>query len=782
MGREFGIGARLPRLEDARFLEGRGQFCADIAFPGMLHAAFVRSPHAHARIVAVRKPQGFEKNIYHAGDLTGVGRMRSTAKLPGFKPSDWPILAAAKVRHVGEPLAMALAATAAEAEDLAAAVEVEYEPLPPVVTMAEALQKAPPFVHDEWGDNVLVDIKMEAGDLAAAKAAAAHVVERSFRMNRMHPLPLEGRACVAALDSRLDELVVYVAHQLPVPLQIGLAQVLGLSQRRLRVVVPDVGASFGLKTYVESETVCVAWAALKLRRPVRWIQDRHESLVCDATCRDYQCKITGYANADGRVLALDCEVIVDSGAYSPWPWPAGIEGGLALGNMQGCYDICAFRGRAINVVSNKPAGQPFRGVARPLSCIGHEIVMDGIAQAVGIDPVEARLRNFVKPAQLPYVSITKKTLDSGDYAAALQRAAALIDLPAIRARQKNPEKDGRLIGVGFACFYEQTAYGTGPFGYSAWGIELVPGMEPAVARLTGDGELILEVGSHSHGQGHETVFAQVAHEVLGIDPRKVSVRFGDTSAAPAGTGTYTSRSMVTTGGAVADACRALMTPIAKIGAHLLQCKEGDVAIREGRVNGPQGSVEFSEIGRAWYHHPEELPADADPAGLTATAGHKPHDPGVFAYSAHAALVAVDPDTGAVEVLDYAIVADCGTRVNPLLVEGQVLGGFSNGLGNALYEESSYDSSGNPTATTLADYTAPTAPSVPFVKLDFIETPSPFSAFGMKGIGENGAIGPPAAIVNAVNDALRPLGAAVFETPVTAHRVREAIVQAQKSRP
>ncbi len=777
MGSEFGIGARLPRIEDARFLEGRGQFCADINLPGMLHGAFVRSPHAHARIVAVRKPQGYEKRVYVAADLTGVGRMRSTAKLPGFKPSDWPILAAGKVRHVGEPVAMALASTPSEAEDLAAKVKVEYEPLPPVVTMTEALKKTPPFVHDEWGDNVLVDTRIEGGDLAAAKAAAVHVVERNFRMNRMHPLPLEGRASVAVYDGRLDELVVYVAHQLPVPLQIGLAQVLGISQRRLRVVVPDVGASFGLKTYVESETVCVAWAALNLRRPVRWIQDRRESLVCDASCRDYQCKITGYADGNGRVLGLDCEVIVDSGAYSPWPWPAGIEGGLALVNMQGCYDIRAFRGRAVNVVSNKPAGQPFRGVARPLSCVGHEIVMDGIAQAVGLDPVEVRLRNFVKPAQMPYVSITKKTLDSGDYAAALQRAAALIDLPAVRAQQKKGENDGRLIGVGFASFYEQTAYGTGPFGYAMWGIELVPGMEPAVARLTGDGELVLEVGSHSHGQGHETAFAQVAHEVLGIDPHKVAVRYGDTSMSPAGTGTYTSRSMVSTGGAIAEACRALMVPIAKIGAHLLQCKVDDVQINGGRVHGPQGSVEFSEIGRAWYHHPEELPADAEPGGLTATAGHKPHDPGVFSYSAHAALVAVDPDTGAVELLDYAIVADCGTRVNPLLVEGQVVGGFSNGLGNALYEESSYDALGQPAATTLADYTAPTAPSIPNVKLDFMETPSPFSAFGMKGIGENGAIGPPAAIVNAVNDALRPLGASVFETPVTAARVREAIVRA-----
>jgi aerobic carbon-monoxide dehydrogenase large subunit len=777
----FGVGASLPRLEDERFLEGRGQFCADIALPGTLHAAFFRSPHAHARILAIKKPSGFEKQVFCAADLAGICRIRSTAKLPGFKPSDWPVLAIEKARHVGEPIAMALGSSPAQAEDIAALVEIEFEQLPPVVSMWDALESGAPLVHDEWGGNVLVDMKLEGGDLAAAKSAAAHVVERSFRMNRMHPLPLEGRACIASYDGRLDELVVYVAHQLPVPLQIGLAQVLGMSQRRLRVVAPDVGASFGLKTYVESETVAVAWAAMKLRRPVRWIQDRYESLVCDANCRDYHCKIIAYADADGRILGLESEVIVDSGAYSPWPWPAGLEGGLALGNMQGCYDIRAFRGRAINVVSNKPAGQPFRGVARPLSCCGHEIVIDAVAQAVGIDPLEARLRNFVRPAQMPYVSVTKKTLDSGDYAAALKRAAELIGLSAIRARQKQPEPDGRLIGVGFASFYEQTAYGTGPFGYAAWGIELVPGMEPAVARLTGDGELILEVGSHSHGQGHETVFAQLANEILGIDPRKVSVRFGDTSTSPAGTGTYTSRSMVTTGGAVIEACRALRAPIVRIGAHLLQCREAYARIENGRVQGPQGSVELAEIGRAWYHHPEDLPADMDPAGLTASAGHRAHDPGVFAYSAHAAVVAVDPEIGSVEVIDYAIVADCGTRVNPLLVEGQVIGGFSNGLGNALYEESTYDELGQPTATTLADYAALTAPSVPDVKLEFMETPSPFAMLGIKGIGENGAIGPPAAIANAVNDALRPLGASIYETPITAARVRTAISRARSGR-
>ena len=276
---------------------------------------------------------------------------------------------------------------------------------------------------------------------------------------------------------------------------------------------------------------------------------------------------------------------------------------------------------------------------------------------------------------------------------------------------------------------------------------LCRGLEPAVARLTGDGELIIEVGSHSHGQGHETVFAQVANEVLGIDPKKVSVRFGDTSTSPAGTGTYTSRSMVTTGGAVAEACRALRAPIIKIGAHLLQCRESEVEIRDGRVHGPRGTVEFSEIGRAWYHHPEDLPDQVDADRADRHRRLQAARPGVFSYSTHAAVVAVDPEIGSIEVLDYAIVADCGTRVNPLLVEGQIVGGFSNGLGNALYEESTYDELGQPTATTLADYTAPTAPSIPDVKLEFIETPSPFAAFGIKGIGrtERLARRPPSAM-------------------------------------
>jgi carbon-monoxide dehydrogenase large subunit len=544
------------------------------------------------------------------------------------------------------------------------------------------------------------------------------------------------------------------------------------------VICPDVGGAFGLKTYLEGETMAVTWAALHLGRPVRWIQDRYEHLVCDANCRDHWYRVTGHADDTGKILAVDCEAWCDTGAYSPWPWPAGIEASTAPGNIQGPYDVKAVRGRAVTVATNKPPGQPYRGVARPGACFGHETMIDALARLLGQEPHEIRLHNLVRSEQMPYRTATRKVLDSGDYPTAMRKAVELIDVDGVRARQRRGEPDGRRIGLGFAAFYEQTAYGTGPFGYSGWGIELVPGLEPATARLTGDGELVIDVGMHSQGQGHETTFAQIAAEVLGIEPDKVTVRYGDTSIATAGTGTYTSRSTVSGGGAVATACRQLIAPIKRIGAHLLQAKEDEVELRDGKIVSTTGSVSLAAIGRAWYHHPEELPPDVEPQGLTAIAGYKAIDGGVFSYSVHAVVVAVDPEDGQVEIIDYVIIEDCGRMVNPMMVEGQVIGGLAGGIGNALYEESPYDDQGQPLAVTLADYRVPGAAAVPDVRIVHMESPSPFADFGMKGVGESGAIGPPAAIANAINDALHPLGAELLETPMTPRRILEAIERAR----
>ena len=429
----------------------------------------------------------------------------------------------------------------------------------------------------------------------------------------------------------------------------------------------------------------------------------------------------------------------------------------------------------MTICSNKPPSQPYRGVARPGACFTHELTLDAIARAVGREPWDVRMDNLVKPEQMPYDTVTRKHLDSGDYPEAFRRCIAAIDPEAVRERQKTPEPDGWLIGVGFATFYEQTAYGTGPFGYSAWGIELVPGMEMATVKLTPDGGLWASVGIQSHGQGLETTLAQVANTVLGVDPDHIAIRHGDTATAYAGTGTYASRSIVVAGGAIAQGCEEMKPRLARIGAHLLQSDESEVVVENAEVRGPGGSVSFAEIAEAFYHHPENLPDDAHRDGLTVTTGYndKVHG-GVFGFGAHGAVVAVDPDTGQVEILDYAIVGDCGTLVNPMIVKGQVIGGYAQGIGNALYEESDYDENGQPLSVTLADYHVPAAPMVPDCKYEHLESPSPYSTFGIKGVGESGAIGPVGAIGNAVNDAIKHLGVEINETPITARRLYEAM--------
>jgi carbon-monoxide dehydrogenase large subunit len=776
-----GVGASIPRKEDDRFMRGRGQYVADIQLPGMWNAAFVRSPHAHARIKSIRPPQGYEDRFFTAADLTDIKTFHCSPNFPGFKHSDFQILSQAggKVRFVGDPVAVVAAPTRAEAEDLVQAASIDYEVLKPVMVADQALKGSGPYVHDHWGDNVYIQTEKTVGEYDALVKQAKHKVTRDYVMHRQSPMPMEGRGLLASYDSRLDELTVYMSHQLPHPMQTGISQMLGIDHNRVRVICPDVGGGFGLKVYLEVETLVIVSLSRRLKRPIRWIQDRYEHLVGDSNTREHSYRFTMHADARGKVLAVDGEVIVNVGAYSTWPWPAGVEGEIAVGNFTGPYDTRAFKAKHISIATNKPPSGPFRGVTRPLNCYISEVTMDAVARAVGRTPEQVRFENLVKPEQMPYTAITKKHMDSGDYPETLRRALALVEVDKVRARQKAGEKDGRRVGLGIACFYEQTAYGTGPMGYAGWGIELVPGHEIATVKLTPDGGVWVSVGIHSHGQGLETTLAQVASEILTVDPDRIAIRYGDTATAYAGTGTYASRSMVVAGGAVAKSARLLIEPIKKIGAHLLQCDVGDVELKNGEVVGPRGSVPFAAVGRAFYLHPEELPPDFGAATLTATGGHldKVHG-GVFANAAHVAVVAVDPETGFVEVLDYGIVFDCGRMVNPQIVYGQVYGALAQGIGNALYEESEYDAHGNPTSVTLADYIIPGATEMPEVKIEHMESPSPYSEFGMKGIGENGCIGPPAAIANAISDAFRDIGVEVNETPATPRRVYAAIQQAK----
>ncbi len=773
-----GIGARLPRKEDDRFLHGRGNYVGDMRPSGMKELAFVRAPFAHARIVSITKPAGAEDRVFIAEDLVGVAPMRAPSKLPGYKASDFPALAIGKTNFAGETVVACMADSRAEAEDLAQEVVVEYEEIPAVVDMLAARAPDSPLVHESWGDNIALETFFD-GDMEDAEAQAAVSVTREFRMARQAMVPMEGRGLIAEWDERMDQLIVHASTQVPHLIRSGLALFLGLEQRQVRVIAPDVGGGFGLKTYVEPEELVACWAARKFRRPVKWIEDRREHLIADANCREHHYTITAHAAADGKILGFAAEVTVDAGAYSIYPFTNCLEAAMAGGNLPGPYDIPAYRARTFTMVTNKPPLVPYRGVARAGVCFATDMTIDTVARTLGLEPHEVRMRNMVKPEQMPYTNIARKSFDSGDYPEAVRRAAKMIGVDEVRERQRRGEPDGRLIGLGFGSYTEQSAHGTSVF--ASWGVQMTPGFEQAGAKLTPDGGLEVRIGVQSHGQGMETTFAQVVNTVLGIDPANVSVIHGDTGTTPYSTGTYASRSMVMAGGATSRACKVLAERMGRIGAHLMQCDVADVEVRDGAVVGPAGQVPLSEIGRVWYLNPEELPADVDMGGVEAVVGYRPDpDHGTFSYSTHAAVVAVDPDLGTVEVLDYVVVEDCGTMVNPMVVDGQCFGGAAQGIGTALFEESPYDSSGQPLASTFADYMMPGPTEIPHFRMEHMITPSPHTEHGIKGVGEGGTIPTPALIGNAINDALKGLGAEVCETPISPRRVLAAIAAAKEN--
>jgi len=770
-----GVGARLPRKEDDRFLRGRGQYVADIRLPGTQDVAFVRSPLAHARINAVHVPAHYRDVVFSAVDLGDVKPIRAVSGLPGFKISEQPVLANGKVRHVGELVAMCVAPTRAEAEDIAATVVLDLEPLPAISDMRNARDADAALVHEHWGDNVFLETRYEV-DIAPALDAPIKVT-RDISTARQCMSPLEGRGVVATFDHRLDQLTLYTGTQMPHIVRNGLSDCLGVEQGRIRVVAPDIGGGFGHKGILLPEEVCLAWLAMHGGLTVRWIEDRREHLSASANCREHRYQITVYADRDGRLRGIDCEATVDSGAYSSYPFSACLEAAQVASILPGPYRMPAYRCRTFSVATNKCPILPYRGVARTGVCFALEIMLDAVAAEAGLEPGEVRLRNLVGPEELPFDNITKKHFDSGDYPQAMRRALAAIDVATVRERQRKGEPDGRLIGTGLAAYCEQAAHGTSV--YAGWGIPMVPGHEQATVRMTPDGGLEIRVGVHSHGQGLETTLAQVAHEILTIDTSKVRVVLGDTAMTPYSTGTWGSRSMVMAGGAVGTACEEIAARAKRIGAKLLQLDPASVELRDSRVYGPNSSVGLSEIAHTWYRRPQDLPGDVDPAGLETTAGYKPQrDSGTFSYAVHAVTVAVDPDLGAIELLDYVIVEDGGVLVNPMIVDGQIYGGLAQGIGTALYEEMPFDADGQPLATTLADYLLPGPTEVPEPRLDHMETPSPYTMFGVKGIGEGGAIAPPAAIANAVNDALRPLGVELLHSPISPRRVVEAVLAAQ----
>ncbi|RIA47647.1 xanthine dehydrogenase molybdenum binding subunit apoprotein [Dichotomicrobium thermohalophilum] len=771
-----GVGARVLRKEDDRYMRGQGEYVGDIQLAGMQEVAFVRSPIAHGLIRDVHIPEEHVERVFTCRDMEGVAPIYARSALKGFKVSGQPALADRKVRHVGELIAMCVAPTRAEAEDIAESVSVDFEELPAVHDMLQAREADAPLVHEEWGDNLFLETFID-GDIDAVRERAAAVVTREFRTARQCMSPIEGRGAIAQWQPRMEQLLVYSSTQMSHIVRSGLSECLGLEEGQIRVVAPDVGGGFGYKGILLPEEVCLAWGARRLGFPLRWLEDRRENLTASANCREHHYVITAYGDADGKLLAIDAEATVDSGAYSAYPFSACLEAAQVGSILPGVYDFDAYRCRTYSAATNKPPILPYRGVARTGVCFAMELIIDALARELSLEPTKVRHANLVRPDQMPFDNITGKHFDSGDYPECLNRTIEAIDLEGVRKRQEQGEPDGRLIGIGFAMYCEQAAHGTSV--YAGWGIPMVPGHEQCSARMTPDGGLELRIGAHSHGQGMETTMAQVANEILGLPIERVRLVHGDTSLTPYSTGTWGSRSMVMSGGAVARACHELADRLKRIGAALLQCDEASVRLENGEVIGPSGSIPITEVARTWYRKPQDLPPDVNPGGLDVTAGYKPErDSGTFSYATHAVTVAVDPQTGEVELLDYVIVEDGGVLVNPMIVDGQIIGGVAQGVGTALYEEMLFDAQGQPLASTLSDYILPGPTEVPPLRIFHMETPSPYTQFGVKGIGEGGAIAPPAAITNAINDALRPLGAELAVSPVTPRRIVEAIEAAR----
>lgn len=774
-----GIGARVPRKEDSRHLHGKGQYVSDMMLPGQREVAFLRSPVAHGRIRGIKKPAGSEGRVFVREDLAEAKDIVAPSTLPSYKVSGQPPLAHGKVRFVGEPVVMCVAKTRAQAEDLCEQVQLDIEELPVLVDSETARFEKNTRVHEEWDDNLFLSLSVDNGFDALAKKATV-VVKREVELSRQAMVPMEGKAVVAHWDERADQLVMYYSTQTPHIVRTGIAQFLGLDEGQVRIIAPDVGGGFGYKVIVHPEELAVAWLAMKYKKPYRWIEDRREHLVSGANARQHKYQLTGYADDKGRLLALDAEITIDGGAYSNWPFTIGLEPGQAMGNLPGPYDFQGYRCKTYCVATNKPGFMPYRGVARTGVCFAMELLMDAIARAVDRDPYEVRMENLVRPEQMPYDNVVKKHYDSGNYPAALALAREKFDHAKWLERQNKGEPDGRKIGIGYASYCEQSAHGTSVF--ATWGLPLVPGYDQSAVKLTPDGGLEVRVGVHSHGQGMETTFAQLAHEILGIDVQKVKITHGDTGTTPYSTGTYASRSIVMAGGATLKACAELIPRIIKIGAFLIGCKDEEARFDKVHgVVGPDGkSVDLKEICSVWYLRPDRAPLDVDRRGLEVSVSYKPdRDSGAFSYASHAVAVAVDTETGQVEILDYVIAEDCGTLVNPMVVEGQTLGGVAQGIGTAMYEEIQYDANGQPNASTFADYLLPGPTEIPNMRIFHMETPSPYTMYGIKGMGEGGAIAPPAVIFNAVNDALRATGAEVSKTPLTPHRLLAEIERARQ---
>ena len=776
------VGAVVPRKEDRRLLLGRGRFVADLdprTRPGLLHAAFVRSPYAHARLASIDAAAAArEPGVAAVFTAAGLGHPYLAAVLERkeFIPTRMPVLAGEVTRFVGEPVALVVADDPYRAEDAAEVVQADWDPRPAVMSIEAATAAGAPRLHEEADGNCLVDLLMfDDRRLTEIFADAALVIGATFASSRVAALPLEGRACLAEWDDRDDQLVMHVSTQVPHQVRSGVAQALGVPERQIRVIAPDVGGGFGLKCVVGREEVAVAAAAWRLRRPVCWAEDRQENLTAAFHGHEQQYQVRAAFDADGRIQALDAEIECDTGAYSAFPFTCAVEPLMAATELPGVYKVPAYRARGRAIATNKAPTAPYRGVSRPQIVLVMERLMEKAAAALNLDPLHVRRTNLIGPGEFPYQGVNKITYDEGSYRESLDLAEEHVAKQAWLAERDQIRQAGQRAGIGYACFSERTAYGTPAM--SQRRMRMTPGYDTALVRMDPTGEVIVTTGTCGHGQGHETTFAQIVADRLGVHPDQVRLRQGDTDLASYGWGTWGSRSVVIGGGAAGRAADLVAMQLKQAAAHLLEASPGDVELAEGsaRIRGDaEVAIPIAELARVAHFQAHRLAEDLR-YGLEARASFDP--PGTFSNACHVAMVMIDPGTCAIRLHRYLVVEDCGVVINPMVVDGQIRGGVTQGAAAALLERVCFDAEGQPASATLMDYLAPTAAEMCPVDIVHLQTPSQFSETGAKGMGEGGTIGAPAAVLGAINDALSDTDVRFDHIPVLPQDLSAALSEA-----
>ena len=767
------VGARVKRSEDPRLLTGFGSFVDDKHFTGLLHVAFRRSDVPHANIRSIDATQALAMPgvvaVYTAQDLEALAKpIHAISKMANYHSTAIYPLARDKVRFVGEAVVAVIAQDRYLAEDALELIQIDYEALENIVDPYVAAQPDSPLLHVEAGTNILIEREFRRGDIDAVMAEAPVKVSARFRMHRKTPLAIENRSYLAQYDQGQRALTLYSSTGSPGIVRDALVQILGMPGNRIRVIAPDVGGSFGGKGSLYPEEIFVCAVAKHLGRPVKWISDRLEDLSTTSQAFDESIDAEIAIDQDGTILGLRADVVGDVGAYSIYPWTAGLEPVQVISFMPGPYRVPVYHGKVRGVATCKAPTGPFRGVGRPTSTFVMERLIDMAAHKIAMDPRDMRLHNLIKPEEFPYKTAPGIVWDRAGFIEALEQGCEKIGYEALRAKQIVERAAGRWMGIGISTYAELS--GIGSRISASPGMPINTGTEIATIKIDPSGSVTASFGIASHGQGLETTLAQIVADELGCSMQDVTVIHGDTDAVSHSTGTYASRSAVLAGGAGTRAAHALREKLIKLAAYLLDSHPPYITIHDGVItasdNGKHTTI--AAVADTVYSQMGRIPADiAEVLEVTQS-----YDPvwGTTSSATHIAVVEIDPETFMVHVKGYLVAEDCGKMINPLIVDGQVQGAVAQGIGAALYEEVVYDAQGQILSASLVDYVAPTAPEIPDMTILHIESVLPATIGGFRGMGEGGTIGAPAAIANAISDALLPLGIEIKELPATPERL------------